>query len=296
MFGYIRARQDKLSESDRNVYQSAYCGLCRALGKRYGFRCRFLVNYDLTFLYLLKASCREAAPTKKCMCPAKMFGKKPCVCDPDGYADIAAANVILSWLKMDDNVKDNGWFKALPYRFLRLFYKRAWRRACADAPEFARIARERLNALSELEKARSDSIDATSDAFACIVSACADDLEEPVQRPAKVLLYQIGRFLYLVDALDDLPDDCKTGSYNPLRFRFSVRDGKLCEEDLRYFSELTDCSVNISGSAFNLIPVKSYQGLLENIIYLGLPSVFTAVKNGTFWSRKKDKPRKEQDT
>ena len=46
MFGYVRPRRDQLAEADLDAYQAAYCGLCRALGKRYGFFARFLVNYD----------------------------------------------------------------------------------------------------------------------------------------------------------------------------------------------------------------------------------------------------------
>lgn len=296
MFGYVRARTDQLSQADRDAFHAAYCGLCRALGKRFGFRCRFLVNYDMTFLYLLKASCADTAQTKSCWCPAKICGKKDCFCDPEGYAEVSTATVILSWLKLDDNVRDSGWIKSLPYRFLRLLYRRAWRRACTEAPAFAQIARERLAVLAELERNQSDSIDATSDAFAGIVSSCADGMDESLRRPMQVLLYQVGRFIYLADALDDLSTDCKSNRYNPLRFRFQVQNGKLNPDDIGYFTQLTDSSVNIAGAAFNLLPVKCFQTLLENIIYLGLPAVFTAVKNGTFRSRAKDKTRKEQHT
>ena len=37
MFGYIRPRRDTLLVRDYDRYRAAYCGLCRALGKRCGF-------------------------------------------------------------------------------------------------------------------------------------------------------------------------------------------------------------------------------------------------------------------
>ena len=53
MFGYVLPRKDKLSEEDFARYRAAYCGLCRSLKRNYGFHARFLVNYDMTFLYFL---------------------------------------------------------------------------------------------------------------------------------------------------------------------------------------------------------------------------------------------------
>ena len=51
MFGYVLPRRDRLSEEAQARYHAAYCGLCRALKLEYGFAARFLVNYDMTFLY-----------------------------------------------------------------------------------------------------------------------------------------------------------------------------------------------------------------------------------------------------
>ncbi len=53
MFGYVIPLHSTLSQEARKRYKAAYCGLCCALQKHYGFRSRFLVNYDMTFLYFL---------------------------------------------------------------------------------------------------------------------------------------------------------------------------------------------------------------------------------------------------
>ena len=288
MFGYVRPRRDKLAQAELDAYQAAYCGLCRALGKGYGFAARFLVSYDMTFLYLLRAGLSEAAPTARCWCPARLCGRKPCVCDPGGYEPVAACTVILSYERLCDNVRDKSFFRGLPDRLLRLVYRRAYRRACRRLPELAALTARQLRALGELEAARSPSIDATADAFARIVAACAGDLQAPeLRRPMEQALYQTGRFLYLADALDDLKRDCETGNYNPLRYRFSVTDGSLAPADLDYLTQLTDASVNLAGSALSLLPPSPNTSLLENIIYLGFPAVFHAVKEGRFNARDK---------
>ena len=295
MFGYVRPLRDELKIRDDRTYWAAYCGLCRDLSRRFGFRARFLVNYDMTFLYLLRASTLNAAEQKRCWCPAKVCGKQNCFCDGAGYESVSAFCVILSVHKLRDNIRDNGFFRSVPYRLAALLLRRAYRRAVKAMPEFDRLVREQLDRLSDLEAAHSPSIDATADAFARIIEACAADLSDPAVRlPMQTVLYQVGRFIYLADALDDLAEDCRRDAYNPLRFRFAVENGALKQEDRGYLTELTDSSVNLAGAALELLPMRSGRPLLENIVYYGLPSVFAVVREGLFNHLKKDHPRKER--
>lgn len=294
MFGYIRPRRDELRMRDLDAYRAAYCGLCRAMGRRYGFRTRWLVNYDFTFLYLLLASVRPEAERRQCWCPARVLGRKPCLCDEAGYAAPAACNLILCWWKLDDEIRDGGFLRRFGCRLLRLLLRRPYRRAAKDRPAFDALAAEKLAALRKLETDRSPSLDATADAFAAIVAGCAAEFEDPsVRRPAETLLYQVGRFIYLADALDDLRDDVKKDTYNPLRYRFCPTAEGLAAEDLDWLSQLVDSSVNLAGAALALLPVQSGGQILENIVYLGMPAVFAAVRAGRFQKHPKRIPRKE---
>lgn len=283
MFGYVRPRTDVLSSEEMDAYRAAYCGLCRALGKQYGFRARFLVNYDMTFLYLLRSGVRDRAEAKRCWCPARGCGKKVCTLDQVGFETVAACTVILCVEKLRDNLRDESFFRSLPDRFLRLLFRRAYKKAARRLPSFAALTAEQLGKLRALEQAHSPSIDATADAFARIVAGCAADVEEPaLRRPMEQVLYQTGRFLYLADALDDLRDDCQNGVYNPLRFRFTPQNGELSAQELDYLTQLTDSSVNLAGAALALLPLRAYDRLLENTVYLGFPAVFAAVRAHKF--------------
>ena len=293
MFGYVRPRRDLLDEPALEAYQAAYCGLCRALGKRYGFAARFLVSYDTCFLYLLRSAAAAPAPSVRCWCPARVCGRKPCFSDPEGFAPVAAFTLILCVEKLRDNVRDESLLRGLPYRIAERFFRRAYRRAVREQPAFAGLAAGQLETLHALEEAKSPSIDATADAFAKITAACAGDREDAaLRRPMEQVLYQIGRFIYLSDALDDLAGDCKKDAYNPLRFRFSPKDGKLDDTELQYLTQLTDSSVNLAGSALALLPLRQHEKLLENVVYLGLPAVFAAVKAGRFNARDRFRPAK----
>lgn len=288
MFGYVRPRKDQLKLCDYDRYHAAYCGLCRQLGKRYGFLSRFFVNYDMTFLYFLLAGVCPEDKREKCFCPANVFCRKQCYASESVYGVVAAMDVILCHYQLSDAVNDRTFLKSIPYRLARAVTNRGYRKAATALPEFVRLTSSQLQRLSELEASRCASIDETADSFALILKGCASGIEAPeIRRPTEQILYHVGRFLYLTDALDDLSDDCNHDRYNPLRYRFTVENGTLREGDILQFRQTMEHSISLAGAALELLPLKSGESILKNIIYLGLPAVLEAVSNGGFRTRAK---------
>ena len=62
MFGYVVADQANLKPEELERYRSAYCGLCRAIGRRHGQHARLVLTYDMTFLSLLLDSLIASLP------------------------------------------------------------------------------------------------------------------------------------------------------------------------------------------------------------------------------------------
>ena len=286
MFGYVRPRKDQLKICDYDRYRAAYCGLCRALGKQYGLVYRFFVNYDMTFLYFLLAGIYPEEKREKCICPANIFRKKQCYCTAAVYEEVAALDVILCHRQLSDAVQDRSLLRGLPYRAARALTRRGYRKAAKKLPEFDRLTTKQLEKLSGLELAGCASIDEASDSFAAILRGCAAGVTpDAVRRPMEQVLYHVGRFLYLTDALDDLSEDCRQDSYNPLRYRFRVENGCMEEEDRKQLLQTIDGSVTLAGAALELLPLKSGAAILRNIIYLGLPAVLRSVSDGSFRAR-----------
>ena len=287
MFGYIRPRIDELKVRQAAEYRAAYCGLCRCLGRRCGMSSRFLVNYDITFLYLLLAGQREREQSERCFCPANPLKKKPCVPVSPAMEYCADVCVILCALSLRDKVRDAKGLGKLPPAAAGAFLRGAFKRASERRPELAELAGTQLARLAELEAANCDSMDRVADAFAELLAHCADEALEGEKRPAQQLLYHIGRYIYLVDALDDLAEDAKTGNYNPLLYRFSCSDGTLSEADRAYVVESIGQSVRMAEAALALCELKSNREILENIVSLGLPAVLCAVNCGKFKAKQK---------
>lgn len=291
MFGYVIPRRDKLSESQQARYKGAYCGLCRALKLRYGFRARFLVNYDLTFLYFLMQKQKEQK-MERCFCPANPFCKKDCLPADEAMEYAADLCILLSCQKLEDAALDGGLFTKIGAKLGLLFYRRAYRKAAAFRPTEDLAFRTCLQKLHTLERERCGSIDRVADAFATLLKVGAASIpDEARRRPMEHLLYHVGRYLYLTDALEDLPKDLKKDNYNPLRYRYSLGNGCLRPEDKRQLMDTIDASISMAASAFELLESGENTEILDNIIYYGLPAVLHSVAQGTFRKRGKKHER-----
>lgn len=290
MFGYVIPRRDRLTEEQKARYQAAYCGLCRALKLRYGFRARFMVNYDMTFLYFLLDR-SQGKQAERCYCPARPFCKKPCLPVDDAMNYAAAMTVLLSYHKLKDTKADGGFFTGLGARMGLLLYRGAYRKAAALHPEEDAAFCTCLERLNALEQERCGSIDRAADAFASLLKVCAAPVPEADRRPTELLLYHTGRYLYLTDALEDLPKDLKKDNYNPLRYRYEIQNGALSARDKAQLLDTIDASVSMAASAFELLEPGEDRAILDNIIYYGMPAVLHSVARGTFRKRGKKHER-----
>lgn len=288
MFGYVVPQKPELKVRELEAYQAVYCGLCHATGRRYGFLSRFFLSYDFAFLAMVLAPAEERAPTHRRRCIAcPLRGKDVCV-GGDWLEVAAGESLILSYWKLRDSVADQGALKGLAARALSLVLRPAYRKAARRYAAFDAEVRRCLEELQGLEREGCPSMDRTADTFARILQAAAPERGAPQRdRAVGQLLYHVGRWIYLVDAWDDLEEDRVRGGYNPLLCRFP--DGpEAHREELR---TTLRHSLNLSASAFSLAECGSWGGVLANVLYLGLPTVEEAVFTGQ-WRKLKQKQEK----
>lgn len=290
MFGYVRPSDQRLTEEERQTFRAAYCGLCHALGRRYGPAGRMILNYDLTFLAMILS---EGGGTCEKRCVAHPFRKRRCACGDDAMDAAADMSVILTWWQIQDGIADHGFFRSLKYRAAALLLRSAYRKARARQPQFDADTQAHLTALAALEREQRPSLDAPADAFAALLAGAARRLEDPVKhRVAEQLLYHLGRWVYLVDAADDLKKDVKSGSYNPLVYRFHAEGGTLTAEDRAALAATLDSSIRAMAAAFELADFGPWRAIIESVVYEGLYAVGAAVLNGTFRKGRRRKQRK----
>ena len=285
MFGYVRPPMGALPQEEQDRFQRAYCGLCHALGCRYGTAARFVLNYDFTYLAILLAE-REEGECCQARCLVSPLRKRD-FRESDAGTELAAdESVILAYWQLRDGVADHDWLHGVKYRAISKVLEPAYRKAAKLRPAFDETVRRQLKLLSELEEQQCPSMDRAADAFAVLLESSAHLVEDPVRRRIlEQMLYHLGRWVYLVDAADDLKKDAASGNYNPVALRFGLTDGNWTPESRQEFAQSLDHSVRMIATAYELYDFGCWRGILETTIYSGLFQVGRAVLDGTFRRR-----------
>ena len=291
MFGYVRPARGELRVKEFELYKSCYCGLCRTLGNTFGPAAKMVLQYDFTFLTMLlwdgnnaPVFCRKRCAVSPC--------KKHCEASGDAAMTVAAGySVILAWWKLCDTVRDEGFFGGIPARGAKLWLRRAYRKAAGMYPDFDACVRARMEELFRLEEAGESTLDRMADAFAHILSSCADACSGAEKRVLEQLLYHVGRWIYIVDAVDDLKEDAKKGRYNAVDRRFALNGNEPDAECKAYLEVTLAQSQELAASAFALMRENCWSEILRNILYPGMTQVSTQVLSGTFHPDRDGLPR-----
>lgn len=270
MFGFVKACKPELKIKEYETYKAVYCSLCKKLGKSYGIFARFTLSYDFTFLALLNMSLRDDCDgfvQKRC---AFNPLKKCNYCKNDDAIDMpAAAAMIMLYYKILDNIADEKGLKKISYYLLKPIFSSAHKKAAKQYSDIEAYVSEYIAAQNKLEADNCSSIDQAADPTAKvmeqILSLCSEN--ESQKRVLARIGYCLGRYIYLLDAAVDLPQDIKAGSYNVLK---NINENDVCD---RIKQQLYFCT-NEAARAFELLDIKKHKTILGNIIYLGLEETF----------------------
>jgi len=261
MFGYLAASPQLLSEEELSRYKAAYCGLCRALGSRFGQFSRMTLNYDTTFLILLLNALYE---------PEERTGENGCIAHPfrkrnwwqSEITDYAAdMNIALSYLKLLDDWKDDG---KLTARTAAAALKSAYEEVKLRYPRQCEAMERSIEELSELEKKGVEDPDAASLTFGKLMGEVFIFRDDRWKNVLYNLGCNLGRTIYLLDAVMDLEEDRRKGRYNP--FRSSGGDSA----NETYFRNVLKLFLGETVAAFEYLPIVQDAGLLKNILCFGI--------------------------
>ena len=301
MFGYIRPAKERLNAHDDELFQAVYCGLCHELGRKYGFSARFVLNFDFTFLAILLSEAGAPACTS-CRCIAHPC-KARCVMAHTASLEVAADHsIVLAWWQLRDHIKDHGLLKSLPYRLAALFLRSAYRKASRCVPEFDASVQRHLSDLAAREREHCASLDQAAEPFAALMADIAAVAPDELHRRVMAeIFYHLGRWIYLVDAADDLKKDFEAGYYNPLRYRYGLTDGTLDEKTQQEVALSLDLSVHRMASAYALLERGVWSNILDSIFYESLYGIGNAVLKGTYHkpprrTHFRTKPQKNEET
>ena len=272
MFGYVKPVVKELLVKEHEFYKATYCGICRSMKQHTGGLSIATITYDSVFLALARMAyipdSELASSMRRCvMHPVK----KRCMLNDNSAIEYTArAFAILSYYKMQDDLSDEGLGKRMLVSLTKPVFSTAKKKA--DMTELAKIAKDRLSKISVIEKERCPGIDEPAELFGELLG---EVFAYAIEGSDRLVMYEcgyhLGKFIYLVDAIDDYDKDRKAGKYNPYVIAYNGEDLTLENKQNVKTALLLECKK--LESAVNLIPFGNkitVENIVKNIIYLGL--------------------------
>lgn len=286
MFGYVRPYQSELLVKEYDQYKAIYCQLCRVLGKEYGWLSRFSLSYDCTFyaMLALSVSKEEMTECRRCCGVNPLKKCRYLEAQGDAYQKAAALSVLLTYHKLLDDKEDESFFKSLGCRLLLPIVSRKAKKAAKRYPFLAELTAATTREQAEAEQ-REAGMDECAEPTAKLLSQLFAELagENAGQKAAqKEALSQfgcfLGRWVYLMDASDDLAEDAKAGKFNPILLRLGLREKReLTAEEQKNAEEFCNNALNFTLSMLlpplHLIELENFGPIIENVAEKGLPEI-----------------------
>ncbi len=280
MFGYVQIRKPELRVKDYEIYHGFYCGLCGQLKQSYGFLGQATLTYDMTFLILLLSSVYGMLPLRKeGRCLVHPARKHLCLyTKATEYA--AHMNVLLAYYHLKDDSEDEQSKKA--WLGMKL-YRRKKEKAGQRYRQKEKAIADALSVLSVLEKNGEREVLKLAGCFGELMAELFDYQSDAFSGYMREFGYFLGRFIYVMDAYDDLAGDREKGRFNP----FLAKEGDAgFEQGVR---ELLFNEIAAAAAAFQKLPCLEYADILGNILYAGVWNRYDQIQE-----EKKQKEKKRQ--
>lgn len=269
MFGYVIVNKPELKIKDFDFYQSFYCGLCETLKNHYGRFGQISLNFDLTFLILVLSGLYESEITEtssRCiMHPMKQHMARTSEFSKYG----ADMTIVLTYLKCKDDWQDE---HKQSSHILQSVLRKKYEALKNVYPEKIKRIEAALQENDELEQQSCTDLDVLASKTGAFMGEIFCVKEDEWHDSLFTFGDYLGRFIYLMDAYDDLQEDQKEGRFNPF-IQYAER-----EDFDDWVKEILELMMASSAAAFEKLPILLYTDMIRNIIYSGVWAKYDAVR------------------
>ena len=289
MFGYILPLKNEMKVYEYEYFRSYYHGLCYSLKNNFGNIQRLTLSYDLTFIsFLIDAFYDEEIKLVKRRC-IKHPTYDILVAENTKALDyISNLSILFFNYKLIDNIEDDNSFNSKVFYF---FLKPSNKNIFNECENVKAIINKNLNELKILEKnSEFSSLDQIAHLFSDIMGKILKEYPYKFHNDSCKLRedlylvgYNIGKYIYIMDAFDDLKEDFKNNTFNPLNVLYN-KENKLDSKTL-LLNVTPEIEMIIFNSISNIIdilknmPIKKHKGILDNVISLGMTNKYYEILN-----------------
>ena len=285
MFGYINVNRKELSKEDEEIYQAYYCGLCRQLKDTAGVKGQMLLNYDMAFLILLQTGLYELENEEITFnCVIHPTGRKLAYIN-EATAYAADMDILLSYHNFMDDYRDDG---SRTKQLLASVLKKDCERIRGKYPRQVQAVEDYMRRLGEAQTRNEKNLDIVSGYTGEMLGELFVWIEDIWAKELRNMGFYMGKFIYLMDAYDDLEKDTRKGSYNPLRY-LKRQSGKDYETFCRqtFTSLMSECA-----KSFERMPILLHSEIIRNILYSGVWTRYEYLQ----LKRRRDREKEQERT
>ena len=269
MFGYINVYKDTLQDGQYGVWNTFLCGMCMSLKAEYGNKARLTAGWDINFYNMLFHSVKNLPAKVEMQKCASSPLKKRSIMQRDEITDkLATANMLLVYFNAIDDYTDGD--GCLKHKVVMSALKTPFNKAIQKAPELFDKLKVDYQNLLDAESQGCSNIDQVCEYTANMSVNVAKfvlgkDFDVPYLR---WLCYNVGKWVYIIDALDDLKKDFKTNKYNPLyAWLGKIEPQEFVKNNIDELEFLFYSTLNKVAESFNDMQLTAYTCVLKNIIY-----------------------------
>lgn len=261
MFGYVTVCEPELKVKDLKKYRAYYCGLCRTLKEDYGFMGQMTLTYDMTFAVILLSSLYETiAKHEEHRCKVHPVKRQHMLRNEiTSYA--AAMNVLLAYYHMEDDWQDDHKVSSLMTKSL---IQGKAKKIIEKYPRQSKVIQQSLRELGECERENSMDIDRAAGCFGRLMAELFVWKEDIWEKTLRKMGFYLGKFIYLMDAYEDIEEDLKQGRYNPFTELYKK---ETFEQDCQQILKMMMAETS---KVFEQLPILEDAEILRNILYAGV--------------------------
>lgn len=281
MLGYVKVNKPEMKVKEYETYRGLYCSLCKAMGKHFGLLSRLTLSYDITFLVLTRLCFLGTVPCfeggRCAFNPARKCNYCKNIDEELRYA--SAVSMMMFYFKVKDNISDGIFFKRLLMYLILPWSSLKFKKAKKMYGEIATVISDSMRLQSEVERKNSDITDEaahqSAHALGKITAYNINDENGNIYRFG----YGIGKWVYLIDAADDIEKDIKSGSYNVFVRKYDLCAGETVESIKAAVAGTMNMCGAFFASAYENQENKTMTPIMENIIFDGMFKVLDNILN-----------------
>lgn len=281
MYGYIKVDKLELKYKEYSIYRRYYCAVCNSLRENLSKKWCLLTSYDATFFLMLFDSVLEDKEPIKLICPLNPFYKKNCMSISKHSIEYTAfISLFYYYSKLKDNIIDEN-KKKYRHKLKKMSKDPKCNQLFSSNKKAYAILDNILSEYFEMEKMKTYTFDDYCNKMGELFGTAFSEFlpnDHNNKNEFFKIGYNLGKWIYVVDAFDDLAEDKKANSFNPILYMqdYESLNNESLSNKILFISKCLTKNIYYELEKIN---IKKNKEIIYNIILLGMNNaIFNIIK------------------